>query len=720
MDGIFGVKGQRVATTQHQVDTLTNRNRLKEFDDVCVSVSQDANFINIDNDITCKEKGEIDNYSPGERDWSFSGLQNSYVVIDANHRLVKPVSSLVTTSALKLTIQDNRLFSWARVREGVRLGRGEIERAACCRGPTGENGRDSEERERNRRMDKEEMRKGNKGWRILGNRVSTWAFLVVPSGVHMSVPGGPFRCPHERAWWPLQVSTWVVLIAPSDVHMSSPMVPPGVHVSMWVVFTAPSGVHVGGLHSYFRSPRFGGDNLIATTGDYTVLLSMTLAMWEMRRLKCGGASIAVIKHHACEGGQKQVIAGEWLELVLITLTGTSQTRRTDAPRTTDRGYHSHPELDPLSPAIHQENALQVNLMGAFISKNHWSGLNPWSLSHHPHWALTGTLPGHPVATLCCGDPDALVHRTPPPHSTLVLQITDWVVLGTMSACNTAVRLAMTKPPKRLGHFYQRVPGRPPLSQMSLDWLSNVLSSSESSLSMVPMASELKASNRFPSGFQPRGSQGTQALSARTSPCFLWSPLLLSSSEFDFNGSHLPLPCCSALKLKRLLATFQASSDWGFQGPRCFHFVSQMMKQEGRTCEGERPPQEHKGQETFAVVSSVKCLAIDLKDITMVGVSGKMPIDLKIKRKESLQRQFPGSRELTCLHFPILRRGPIRDHTFHLEKLVRLIAANDGESKAHVALLEGGAEEGPLQLGRIPGEERLFYIGQHKLKRERRF
>lgn len=41
------------------------------------------------------------------------------------------------------------------------------------------------------------------------------------------------------------------------------------------------------------------------------------------------ASIAEIKHHACEGGQKQVIAGGWLELVLITLTGTSQTRRTD-------------------------------------------------------------------------------------------------------------------------------------------------------------------------------------------------------------------------------------------------------------------------------------------------------------------------------------------------------------------------------------------------------
>lgn len=58
---IFGVKGQRVATTQHQVDTLTNRNRLEEFDNVCVSVSQDANFINIDNDITCKEKREIDN-----------------------------------------------------------------------------------------------------------------------------------------------------------------------------------------------------------------------------------------------------------------------------------------------------------------------------------------------------------------------------------------------------------------------------------------------------------------------------------------------------------------------------------------------------------------------------------------------------------------------------------------------------------------------------------
>lgn len=83
-------------------------------------------------------------------------------------------------------------------------------------------------------------------------------------------------------------------------------------------------------------------------------------------------------------------------------------------------------------------------------------------------------------------------------------------------------------------------------------------------------------------------------------------------------------------------------------------------------------------------------------------------------------QFSKARRnlLTCFHFSVLCSGPIWNHTFHLQKLIRLISTNDGKSKTHVALFKGGAEECSLQLGCIPGEEWFFYIGQYKLKKKK--
>lgn len=70
---------------------------------------------------------------------------------------------------------------------------------------------------------------------------------------------------------------------------------------------------------------------------------------------------------------------------------------------------------------------------------------------------------------------------------------------------------------RLGHFHQCVPGLPPLSQMPLDWLSNVLSSSESSLSTV-VISNAHPTHIFQSAL-PTVTQGlrTATVTANVSP-----------------------------------------------------------------------------------------------------------------------------------------------------------------------------------------------------------
>lgn len=47
-------------------------------------------------------------------------------------------------------------------------------------------------------------------------------------------------------------------------------------------------------------------------------------------------------------------------------------------------------------------------MQEFIVNNHFFLVwGPWSLLHHWCWALTGTLSGHNIAALCCGDLEAL-------------------------------------------------------------------------------------------------------------------------------------------------------------------------------------------------------------------------------------------------------------------------------------------------------------------------
>lgn len=74
--------------------------------------------------------------------------------------------------------------------------------------------------------------------------------------------------------------------------------------------------------------------------------------------------------------------------------------------------------------------------------------------------------------------------------------------------------------------------------------------------------------------------------------------------------------------------------------------------------------------------------------------------------------------ITCFHFPILCCRPIRNYTLHLKKLIWLIPTNDGKSKTHVAFLKSCAEESPLQLWCITGEEWFFYISQHKQERQK--
>lgn len=65
---------------------------------------------------------------------------------------------------------------------------------------------------------------------------------------------------------------------------------------------------------------------------------------------------------------------------------------------------------------HTANPLPTDVyMQLFIMKIHWFGLRPWSLLCHQLWALTGTLPRHPVAVLCHGAITALGPRDQPLH-----------------------------------------------------------------------------------------------------------------------------------------------------------------------------------------------------------------------------------------------------------------------------------------------------------------
>lgn len=68
-------------------------------------------------------------------------------------------------------------------------------------------------------------------------------------------------------------------------------------------------------------------------------------------------------------------------------------------------------------------------------------------------------------------------------------------------------------------------------------------------------------------------------------------------------------------------------------------------------------------------------------------------------------------EFTCSHFSILCRRSIRNDTFDLQELVRLVTPNDSESESHVAFLQRCRQEAPLQLRGVPREQRLLCRGE---------
>lgn len=63
--------------------------------------------------------------------------------------------------------------------------------------------------------------------------------------------------------------------------------------------------------------------------------------------------------------------------------------------------------------------------------------------------------------------------------------------------------------------------------------------------------------------------------------------------------------------------------------------------------------------------------------------------------------------LTCGHLPISCSRPIGNHTLDLEELIRFVASDNSEAKAHVALLEWCGQETAFQLSGVPREQRLL-------------
>lgn len=62
--------------------------------------------------------------------------------------------------------------------------------------------------------------------------------------------------------------------------------------------------------------------------------------------------------------------------------------------------------------------------------------------------------------------------------------------------------------------------------------------------------------------------------------------------------------------------------------------------------------------------------------------------------------------LTCLHFAIEGGRSIQDQALDLQELVWLVASHNSETKPPATLFQLGVDECPLQLGAVPGEERL--------------
>ena len=73
---------------------------------------------------------------------------------------------------------------------------------------------------------------------------------------------------------------------------------------------------------------------------------------------------------------------------------------------------------------------------------------------------------------------------------------------------------------------------------------------------------------------------------------------------------------------------------------------------------------------------------------------------------------------TCLHLAVDGRGPVQHQTLDLQELIRLVAPDDGEAEPTAALLQLSVDEGPLELGRVPSEERLPSCGTAPLYQTR--
>lgn len=71
-------------------------------------------------------------------------------------------------------------------------------------------------------------------------------------------------------------------------------------------------------------------------------------------------------------------------------------------------------------------------------------------------------------------------------------------------------------------------------------------------------------------------------------------------------------------------------------------------------------------------------------------------------------------ESTCVHLSVLSGRPVWNDALHLQELVRLVAPDDREAEAHVALLQGRRQESALQLGWIPCKQGLLCRTRHEI------
>lgn len=69
----------------------------------------------------------------------------------------------------------------------------------------------------------------------------------------------------------------------------------------------------------------------------------------------------------------------------------------------------------------------------------------------------------------------------------------------------------------------------------------------------------------------------------------------------------------------------------------------------------------------------------------------------------MQGGVGGGGTLTRCNLVVMGRRAIPQHVLHLQELVGPVAPDYGEAESQGALPEGGADDGPLQLGGVPCE-----------------